>query len=64
MTVSDCFDGLQLDGRLSHFSRCLFHVESFFFNERLQLSMLFHQDLYRNGVGCLNYIIIGSNFEV
>lgn len=45
MTVSDCFDELQLDGGLlsplSRFSRCLFHIESFFFFERLQ--SLFHE---------------------
>lgn len=29
--VLDCFDRLQVDGRLlSRFSRCLFHVDSFF----------------------------------
>lgn len=46
----------------------VFHVVCFtltaFFNERSQSSMLFHRDLYRDAIGCLNYIIIGSNFEV
>ena len=45
MTVSDCFDELQLGGGLSsplsRFSRCLFQIESFFFFERLQ--SLFHE---------------------
>lgn len=45
MTISDCFDGLQLGGGLSsplsRFSRCLFHIESFFFFKKLQ--SLFHE---------------------